>query len=200
MSAPLRFPAAEVFIETGHGAGDTFAEVLAPPYSYKVLHTVECDPVVVQRATDRFAADARVHVHQGTSPEVLPHICDPDRSTVFWLDAHYSGGLYGTQDMEPKFGECPVLAELAAIRAVPWRTMPPIFIDDAPLFLGGPYTREYAASNPAAYPSLDALLAALPEGYKVTVHRQWRPIRAFSNLAYIGRRRYLRCLPPRPVQ
>lgn len=194
MPAPLHFPHAEVFIETGHGAGGTFEEVLTAPYHYADLHTVECDPAVVARAKSRFGGDPRVHIHHGSSPDVLQRICDPHRSTVFWLDAHFSGGLYGAQDTDPSFGECPLLAELAVIRGFQWRVAPQIFIDDAPLFLGGPYYREYAACDPAQWPSLEAIRKALPPGYRVTVGRQWRPLRALSNLPYIGRKRYLRCV------
>ena len=59
-------------------------------------------------------------------------MCRPDEETLIYLDAHYMGD---GAEVDPVYGECPLLAELEEITAVSWKTPPAIVIDDAPLFL-----------------------------------------------------------------
>jgi hypothetical protein len=51
--------------------------------------------------------------------------------TVFWLDAHWSGALYGEQHF---FDECPLIEELAQIVELKWKQPPVILIDDARMY------------------------------------------------------------------
>jgi hypothetical protein len=192
MSAPLRFPPAEVFIETGYGSGETLADVVQG--SYQSIHSVEINPEVATQARQRWAHVPHVRIHVGSSPGVLPHLCDPDRDTVFWLDAHYSGGAYA-QDAVPvldsEYGQCPLLAELAVIRAIPWRVRPRIFIDDVRHFTE---PEKYGVDR-AQFPTLGEIEQALPNGYRLEIKRQWWPRQALSNFhpRHFGRQRYLRC-------
>ena len=89
-----------------------------------------------------------------------------DRPTTFWLDAHYRA--CGRHEMDPVRGECPLLAELAAIAAVRWTVQPLILIDDAPLFRR-PWPEDLAGHFDAAqWPTLEAIARALPAGYEVS--------------------------------
>jgi hypothetical protein len=123
----------EVFIETGYGSGDTlqFAAAKEPPFHS--LHSVEILAPVVAAARARWSGDPRVTIHHGHSPEVLARILEPERPTLIWLDAHYSGGLYGAEPRPER--ECPLLEELHVVLAQPWRVPPAILVDDAPMFL-----------------------------------------------------------------
>jgi hypothetical protein len=195
MSAPLVFPAADVFIETGYGNGETLEDVVNGPY--RTIHSVEINADVAARARERWKPHPRVQIHAGSSPDVLPALVDPDRDTVFWLDAHYSGGAYdhdANPVLDSKYGQCPLLAELAVIRAVGWRTPPRIFIDDVGFFRDP----EAHGADRAQFPTLEQIQAALPPGYRMQVKRQWWPRQALSNFhpRYFGRERYLQCDPP----
>lgn len=194
MSAPLLFPPADVFIETGHGFGETLDDIVKGPY--KEIHTIELDAELARRGRERFAPFPLVHVHHGSSPDILPSVCDPNRETVFWLDAHYSGGNYVTDQTDPVRGQCPLLEELAVIRGLPWRVPPLIFIDDSPCFTDAHYAGVYANCDREQFPTVDEIQRALPDGYRLEIKRQWRPFpRALSNLKYLGRQRYLKCTP-----
>jgi hypothetical protein len=193
MGAPLRFPPAQVFIETGHGFGGTLDDIVQG--SYEEIHSIEVNAELARRGQERFSTCSRVHVHHGSSPRVLPSLCDPKRETVFWLDAHYSGGNYGSDGLDSEFGQCPLLAELAIIRGVAWQVPPRIFIDDSYCFTTEQYSWVYKNCDRSQFPSLDEIQEALPSGYRLEIKRQWRPFpRALSNLRYFGRQRYLRCV------
>ena len=196
MSAPLRFPSADVFIETGYGTGETLEDVVQG--RYEQIHSIEISSEVVAEAPKNFAAYPQVTIHFGSSPGILPSLCDPDRETVFWLDAHYSGGAYAhdtnpTLDLE--YGQCPLLAELAVVRAIPWRVPPLIFIDDLPLFEAERYRGRYALCDRTQFPHIDDIRRAIPSEYTLLRRRQWHPLRAISNLKHIGRLRYYSCRP-----
>lgn len=197
MTAPLRFPTAEVFIETGYGHGETLADIVKLPY--RKIHSIEVNPALALAGQRRFATDDRVHVHCDSSVRRLPSLCEPNAATVFWLDAHASQGIYAGDDrdeQDPVAGSCPLLQELKIIAGVSWRVLPIIFIDEAPLILRKPWAL-YGVYDGTDYPTLSQIQEVLGARYRVTVHRQWQPCRAWSNLRYLGRKRYLRGRPMR---
>lgn len=127
---PVTFPLTDVFIETGTQRGDSLAAALRA--GYPDCLSVEYADLFYSFAKDRFASEPRVRLFQGSSPDVLPRIIDPNKTTTFWLDAHFSGSDRAWQD--PRYGECPLLKELEVIAAAPWRQPPIICIDDAYIF------------------------------------------------------------------
>lgn len=136
MTTLADFPDAHTFIETGYGVGATLERAMARPY--RRIVTVEVHADVVRDARARVAGDPRVEVWHGSSADVLPAIIDGARSTVFWLDAHWSGGGWPGDDGRHDAPQCPILGELAAITAAPWTAPVTVLIDDAPFFRAPP--------------------------------------------------------------
>lgn len=174
------------YIETGIGHGQSLAQAVR--HGFADLHAIEIDQKLVDMARGQFADIRHLTIHHGSSPDVLPEIMTPDVQTLFWLDAHFSAGLYtgdaerDRQQLDARFGECPLLAELAAIRAVDWLMPPTILIDDATCFTASAYVGHHAAYTRAAYPTVTEIQAALPTGYHL-------------HEAEAGTGVYFRCLP-----
>jgi hypothetical protein len=116
------------FIETGTCLGDMVAAVLP---DFERLHTIELSPELHQRAALRFSEHRNVTVHLGDSGSVLKGVLDKTTDRVlFWLDAHYSGGVTVGSDIPvPIFEEL----RLALTHAVRDHV---ILIDDARCFDG----------------------------------------------------------------
>jgi len=132
------------FIETGTFEGDM---ALAASRDFSRVHTIELDPALAGRATERLSSIRHIEVHQGNSGEVLSEIlASIDTSCVFWLDAHYSGGSTARGKVDT-----PLLDELAAIKSHPVRPHA-ILIDDARVL-----------GTDDAYPSLDEVINLLRE-------------------------------------
>ena len=94
----------ETFIETGTCFGETTADV--SPY-FKTCHTIELSPELAEKARARFFLNKRVHVHQGNSAEILDTLLERLQApAIFWLDAHYSGGMTAGKDADPLEDEC----------------------------------------------------------------------------------------------
>ena len=151
----------DVFIETGTYQGTTLAA--AAKAGYKELHSVECLEEMYLKAVSLFADDPKVHLHLGSSPEVLPWIMDGTKATVFWLDAHYCGGTPADRpsSFDRGHGQCPLLDELKAIMKVAWRVPPYILVDDAKLFV----RPDMALREPLVkeeWPTAEQIAAALP--------------------------------------
>lgn len=168
MGVLSEFAPAEVFIETGLGSGLSLAAALTRPF--QTLHSIEIDPDLIARCPLR---DPRLTIHQGSSPEILPLILDAARSTMFWLDAHYSAGIYtgnaahDARQLDPLFGQCPLLAELAVIRSLDWRVRPWIYIDDAVCFEVQEYEGMWIPFDRTQFPTLAQIQEALPPGYRL---------------------------------
>ena len=132
----------DVFIETGTYEGETTA--CAMKAGYKKVHTIEVNRRLAAAAKAKFAGTI-VTVHCGSSPDILPFVCDPTAATTFWLDAHYQGGP--KDEMDIRYGECPVIQELDVILSVPWEKKPYILIDDAHIFAMKPNRDEFVAGR-----------------------------------------------------
>lgn len=115
------------FIETGTYYGEMIRAALR---SFDRIYSVEIEPHFYRRARSVFRKEPHVSILQGDSAAVLPGILQSlSGPALFWLDAHYSGGLTGSADTE-----CPTSAELRSIFAHPHKHV--ILIDDADCFTG----------------------------------------------------------------
>jgi hypothetical protein len=117
-----------VFVETGAYLGDT---IWAVRNHFDQLYSVELDPWLGAHVQARFARLPDVRILIGDSATVLPLVLqDVDESCLFWLDAHYSGGITARGDKPT-----PVMDELNAI-ANHFIQEHVVLIDDARLFNG----------------------------------------------------------------
>jgi hypothetical protein len=120
---------ARVLLETGTYLGD-MVEATRPHFDRVI--SIELDTALHGRAAARFARDPGVSIIQGDSAVVLPEVlAGLDGPVVFWLDAHFSGGItaHGPE-------ETPVLTELETILRTRPRNGDVILIDDARCFNG----------------------------------------------------------------
>lgn len=148
----------DVFIETGTFNGDTLSSAVNA--GFKELHSIDIVEEYTENAKLRFKDFDNVFLHCGSSPEVLQNIIDVKKSTTFWLDAHYQA--YKENEIDPKYGECPLLQELDAIFSKSWLSSPIILIDDAHMFEGA--TPCFKESD---WPNLKTIQEHLPTGYQV---------------------------------
>lgn len=78
------------FVETGTNEG---AMIEAVKNQFTYIYSIELDQHLYHRAKDRFAGQMNIKIFQGDSAEVLPSILRVITTpSLFWLDAHYSGG------------------------------------------------------------------------------------------------------------
>lgn len=140
---------AEVFVETGTFRGDT--AVWASTRFARVV-TIEASPACWEMAEPNLRGRANVVQLRGHSKAELPRVIGELKSpAVFWLDAHWSGGVtHGVND------ECPIVAELEAIRRCPVPCA--VLIDDARFFASPPPSPHQVEAWPG-FPELFALLA-----------------------------------------
>jgi len=141
----------KVFIETGTCCGD---KVNAFKYLFLKIISIELDKELYKQAKQRFKDYSNIEIIQGDSSEILPKILPGIRGTIlFWLDAHYSGGITARGKKET-----PILNELKAIlNNHPKENI--ILIDDARLFVG---------KND--YPTVDELINYLRENYYLNIN------------------------------
>jgi hypothetical protein len=140
-------------IETGTYRGDTIA-VLGR--SFDRIYSIELNRDYFEAAARRFDHAHNVTVLHGDSGELVRELVGRvNVPTLFWLDAHYSGGDTARGDVDS-----PVTAELAAILEQR-RQADVILIDDARLFVG---TNGYPT-----IPDVVAMVQRLRPGWTVHV-------------------------------
>ena len=134
----------DVFIETGTQVGNSFEQAMAQPF--RRLYTIEVNTDNHMAALRRFehrlefrcpcgcGFEQKASLHHGSSPELLPRIVDPERDTTLFLDAHFVSE--NVNEMDARYGQCPLLRELEIIATVPWKTKPLVVIDDSRMFDG----------------------------------------------------------------
>lgn len=123
-----------ILIETGTYLGDTTDAV--KDY-FEKLYTIELSESLYKKAQKKFQGSAKICCYQGNSKDVLKEILPKvDGKIIFWLDAHYSGGITAKDDKQT-----PILEELDLIFKENKKSV--ILIDDA---------REFGTS--ADYPTL----------------------------------------------
>jgi hypothetical protein len=142
-------------IETGTYVGDT-ARALAGMFEEVV--TIERSDHYYNRARDRLEGLSNVTLIHGHSGEQLAAVAGDPGPTLYWLDAHWSGGDTAGSD-DP----VPLLHELDAIGGGDPRDC--IVIDDA---------REFATSPDPRWPSLpdvlDKVRARRPDDHVTVIH------------------------------
>lgn len=77
-------------VETGTHTGDTVA---ATRRRFDRVYSIELDDAYYEAARRRFAHSPSVYLLHGDSGSLLPEVLRRlDEPSLFWLDAHYSGG------------------------------------------------------------------------------------------------------------
>jgi len=118
---------ARVFVETGTYFGLMLEACIG---HFDRLVSIEVEPHFYRRAQRVFRDQANVTLLHGDSAKLLPELLGTIESPcLFWLDAHYSGGLTGRAELET-----PIREELEAILGHSYRHT--ILIDDANCFDG----------------------------------------------------------------
>ena len=119
----------DTFIETGTYEG-LMALAIAP--HVKWVYTVELDEKLHDFAKRNLKDIDNVCEYHGDSGELLPQILsDISVPRLFWLDAHYSGGVTAKGETNT-----PILKELEAILTAPYDQLTVILIDDAREYVG----------------------------------------------------------------
>lgn len=123
-----KYGSGQIFVETGTYMGDTVK--MALEFGYEMVHSVELNDGLYNRAVEMFAGNPKVKIWHGDSAEKLQEIVNEigNQPATFWLDAHASGPLAGG-----KSGGSPVVDELRIIKSSPYKEHS-IFIDDKRLF------------------------------------------------------------------
>lgn len=99
-AALLCLPSSAVAIETGTYKGNGVA-LLSKHFDR--ITSIERDPDLAESARNRFKSNSNIVVVTGSSRDVLVAIMPSDDvPALFWLDAHYSGGITaGSDDKSP---------------------------------------------------------------------------------------------------
>jgi hypothetical protein len=141
---------ARVFVETGTWYGMMLEACLG---YFDWLVSIEVEPHFFRRAQTSFKRHLSVTLLHGDSATLLPRLLATIQCPcLFWLDAHYSGGLTGKAELET-----PIRSELEAILNHSHRHT--ILIDDANSFDG---THDY--------PEITWIeKAAIKKGYSVSL-------------------------------
>lgn len=118
----------DIFIETGTYLGQTVDRL---ENNFDEVYSIELDKKLFKNAKKLFSDNKRINILQGDSAVVINKIVKKVKSpTLFWLDAHYSGGITAKGKKNT-----PVLKELTVIA----KNMPKgsvVLIDDAREFTG----------------------------------------------------------------
>ncbi|EKD23708.1 MAG: hypothetical protein ACD_81C00190G0009 [uncultured bacterium] len=138
-----------VFVETGTHTGDM---VESCKNKFKEIYSVELSDDFYAMASSRFVGDEHIHLYKGDSGEVIKEIVPLlSAPTLFWLDAHFSGGRTARGD-----SDTPIMQELNCILKNCKQPLC-ILIDDARLFVGKndyPHSRHLKKMIRSEYPHL----------------------------------------------
>lgn len=136
------------FIETGTYQGHT---AYWASQVFDQVFTIEYSQDIYQKVTEKYGHIKNIDFLYGDTRNLLQNtLSQLESPSLFWLDAHWSGGLtYGESD------ECPLLAEIEIINRSDCEHF--ILIDDARLFLSPPP----APHSPQQWPDISAILNLL---------------------------------------
>lgn len=117
-----------LFFETGTYLGDM---IQAVKDDFKYIYSVELSEQLYRQAQLRFKNNNNITLLQGDSGKVIREILKQIReSCLFWLDAHYSGGITATGNKHS-----PIIEEINTILKHSIKNHV-ILIDDARMFVG----------------------------------------------------------------
>jgi hypothetical protein len=144
-------------VETGtlHGNGAATLAAIFPE-----VVTIELSPEFHAAAMRRFAENPRVKAVHGESGVELKRHVDRNVPTLYFLDAHWTGGESAGEEID-----CPIRDELKALADGSPEDC--ILIDDAHLFEEPPAWRRAAAWPPM--PELLQLIEAIRPGHYISV-------------------------------
>jgi hypothetical protein len=144
-----RINGSTTFVETGTYTGGTTRWA---SQHFDSVHTIERAENLYKKYGVPLSQLRGVTPHLGDSRRILPEILEAlgDRTAVFWLDGHWSGG-----ETAGEHDECPLLDELGCLSD---RSADIILIDDARLFLCAPPLPH----DPAQWPTIVEIVQALP--------------------------------------
>ncbi len=95
-------------IETGTYLGTTAQTV---KNNFSRIFTIEINHKLYQRAKRKFRKNPNIYIKQGDSSKILPKVLKKINSPcLFWLDAHYSGGITAKGKLAT-----PIISELQTI-------------------------------------------------------------------------------------
>jgi hypothetical protein len=149
------------FVETGTYQANT---ALWAAGHFQQAHTIEAAKPLYDAAVSKFGKTANLHFHNGDSRDCLRQIQQSlDGPALYWLDAHWSGGVtFGQGD------ECPLLSEIEVVNQGSVDSI--ILIDDARLFLSPPPKPHDADQWPDLLTVLSALAQPKPRRF-IIVHQ-----------------------------
>jgi hypothetical protein len=142
---------ATCFVETGTFQGGTAAWAST---IFKTVHTIEWSEDLYKKYSAVLESRGNIKCHHGSSPDVMRKLLPTisKEPTIFWLDAHYSGGITAGET-----DECPLLEEIKVIRETMDLSNVCILIDDARCFML-PVPKPH---DPNQWPSAHEVLNAL---------------------------------------
>lgn len=150
----------DYFIETGTYYGNTSAWA---SNEFDTVKTIELSDELYSSVQDEYGHIGNIEFVKGKSQERLPDIIQNlDSSAIFWLDAHYSGGVTAGENYE-----CPLLEELEVIGKSNVNKY--VFIDDARLFCSPPPRPHSAEDWPSISDVMLKLNKELGDGYYITI-------------------------------
>ncbi len=118
----------QLFFETGTYLGDMTQAVKG---DFKHIYTVELSEQLYQQVQLRFQNDHHVTLIHGDSGKVIrENLKQIQEPCLFWLDAHYSGGITATGNKH-----APIIEEINTILGHSIKNHV-ILIDDARMFAG----------------------------------------------------------------
>lgn len=118
----------QLFFETGTYLGDMIQVVKD---DFKHIYSVELSEQLYRQAQLRFKNNNNITLLQGDSGKVIREVLKQIReSCLFWLDAHYSGGITATGNKNS-----PIIEEINTILKHSIKNHV-ILIDDARMFVG----------------------------------------------------------------
>ncbi|SKB12338.1 hypothetical protein PL11201_330027 [Planktothrix sp. PCC 11201] len=139
----------ETFIETGTFQGGT---AVWASNLFKNVFTIELCQQFYESTSKNYEHIQNIQFLYGHTTEHLKAIVPQlQGSALFWLDAHWSGGITAGQEEE-----CPILEELQIIKASEWEHF--ILIDDARMFLSPPHAPHQLEQWPAIHEVIEELL------------------------------------------
>ena len=127
VSAYARSFGTGILVETGTFQGEM---VSAMRNEFEQIYSIELHPELHENAALRFRRFSHIRILKGNSAEILPSIAtEIQKSCLFWLDAHYSGGITARGETDT-----PISAELQTVLARQQSDV--VLIDDAFDFVG----------------------------------------------------------------